>query len=197
MAEKGSARLEQAARVRKMSDGLKARFPDMTRLKALWARLPGKTTWMPDSRQRLADSIALTLIDMGDDAPEDLERYIAEAPVVRGGGADGQAPAATERPEQKAKAKAKAKSKSKSKAETEAEAEGGGAARKAVGGSSPRDGTMSAMVVVMTKDGKKRRDIAKVIAAKFPGTRFAEAGEADAMRLVAWYQRNAKKKGWL
>lgn len=78
-----------------------------------------------------------------------------------------------------------------------------GAAKKASGSpgrkpaTGPREGTMISIVVKMTKDGKGREAIGNAIAKAFPKSTFAEEVKAEDYHAVAWYQNQARKRGWL
>jgi hypothetical protein len=61
----------------------------------------------------------------------------------------------------------------------------------------PRSGTITALVVALTKAGKSTEAIAKAVAEKFPKTVFAKEVRADDFHAVAWYVNESRKRGWL
>jgi hypothetical protein len=61
----------------------------------------------------------------------------------------------------------------------------------------PREGTMISIVVKMTKDGKGREAIGNAVAKAFPKSTFADEVKNDDYHAVAWYQNQARKRGWL
>jgi hypothetical protein len=61
----------------------------------------------------------------------------------------------------------------------------------------PRPGTITALVVALTKAGKSTEAIAKAVAEKFPKTVFAKEVRADDFHAVRWYQNEAAKSGYL
>lgn len=64
-------------------------------------------------------------------------------------------------------------------------------------GSGPREGTICAMVIQLTKDGKSAEQVAKQVAKAFPGTEFQKKADKGDNSLVAWYRNYARNKGWL
>jgi hypothetical protein len=71
-----------AAAVKAKAVELKKQLPESDLL-ALWVRLPGVMSSTAPTGNKLAESVAYYLIDMGDSAPSDLEDYIAKAPKLR------------------------------------------------------------------------------------------------------------------
>lgn len=66
-------------------------------------------------------------------------------------------------------------------------------------GSAPRPGSMTELVVQLTKAGKDNKTIGKTIAAKkeFAGSLFAKEVKAGDFHAVGYYQNQARKRGWL
>jgi hypothetical protein len=64
-------------------------------------------------------------------------------------------------------------------------------------GSGPRAGSICAMVIELTKDGKSTEQVAKAIAKAHHGTEFQKKADKGDYTLVAWYRNYGRKKGWL
>lgn len=61
----------------------------------------------------------------------------------------------------------------------------------------PRTGTITELVVNLTKAGKDTKAIGAAVLKTFPNTTFAKEVKAGNCNAVGWYQGQARKRGWL
>lgn len=63
--------------------------------------------------------------------------------------------------------------------------------------SGPRSGTITELVVELSKAGKSNKEIGAAVARKFPDTTFAKEVKAGDVHAVGYYRAQAVKRGWL